>query len=144
MNPSQYLRKVQTLSILDLVEECLAELDKDGKVTALVHEQLGEGKRGDGTQMPRYSYLTKKSKQERGTILMGERIALIDTGEFWKSFFTEVGENFISIDSKDWKRDELVQRYGDEIFLISKPQMSELATLVRPILKRKIDQHFAQ
>jgi hypothetical protein len=73
---------------------------------------------------------------------MGERIALIDTGEFWKSFFTELGENFISIDAKDWKRDELVSRYGEEIFLISKPQMSELASLVKPLLKVKTDAHF--
>jgi len=144
MNPSQYLQKVRTLNILDLVEECLAELDKTGKVTELVKEQLGQGKRGDGTLMPRYSYLTLKEKQAKGRTIMSDRIALIDTGEFWQSFFTELGENFISIDAKDWKRDELVQRYGAEIFLISKPQMSELATLVRPILKRKIDQHFAR
>jgi hypothetical protein len=142
MNPSQYLKKVQSLSILDLIEECIYELDKEGKVTELVKEQLGEGKRGDGSYLKKYSPLTIESKRKRGTIIMGERIALIDTGEFWKSFFTELGENFISIDAKDWKRDELVSRYGEEIFLISKPQMSELASLVKPLLKAKTDAHF--
>ena len=74
---------------------------------------------------------------------MGERIALIDTGRFWGSFFSSIYQGSIEIDSKDRLRDELVSRYGQEIFLISKPQMNYLASIVRPKLEAKINQYLS-
>jgi len=112
----------------------------DEEIIKLIQEQLTEGKRGDGSTMPKYTTSTKQSKLKRGTILMGERIALIDTGEFWKSMFANIYDGSIIVDSKDWKRDMLVDRYGDEIFLISKTQMEYLASLVNPLLNAKIKQ----
>ena len=75
---------------------------------------------------------------------MGERIALIDTGEFWQSMFSYIGSGMIEVGAKDWKESTLIDRYGEEILLISKPQMSHLADLVRPKLTAKIQQFLAQ
>lgn len=144
MNLLQYTQKTKTLDVLALVEDCLADLDKKGIVTGLIHEQLEEGKRGDDTLMPRYSYLTLKEKAAKGRTSRTDRISLIDTGAFWKSMFTDIGYGTLSIEARDWKTDMLIDRYGKEILLISKSQLSHLATLVQPLLKVKIDQHYAQ
>ena len=139
----QYRQKVQGISenLILWIEEILESLDKD--IVKLIHEQLEEGKRGDDTLLPLYKESTKKMKAERGTILMGERIALIDTGQFWNSFFSSIYQGSIEIDSKDRLRDELVGRYREEIFLISKTQMNYLASIVQPKLKTKINEYLS-
>lgn len=143
MNPSQYRLKIQAIrtNLIPWCEEILKGFDKE--IVGLIQEQLAEGMRGDGTQMPRYSFLTKQSKLKRGTILMGDRIALIDTGEFWQSMFSYIGSGIIEVGAKDWKESTLIDRYKPEIFLISKKQMSHLADLVRPQLTAKIQSFLA-
>lgn len=144
MNLLQYTQKTRSLDLLSLVESCLVELDKKGEVTRLIHEQLEQGKRGDDTLMPRYSYLTLKEKAAKGRTTATDRISLIDTGDFWKSMFTDIGYGTLSIEARDWKTDTLIDRYGENILLISKSQLLHLATLVYPILKAKVQQHYAQ
>jgi hypothetical protein len=143
MTITQYRQKIQGVSanLILWTEEILDILDKE--IVTLVHEQLEIGERGDGSLLPLYSETTKSDKRERGTILMGERIALIDTGRFWKSFFSSIYQGAIEVDAKDRLRDELVERYGEEIFLISPKQMSYLAGLVRPKLEARINQYLS-
>lgn len=145
MTVQQYRQKVQGISenLIDWVSDILEnDLEKD--VLDLVKEQLGEGKRGDGSSLPYYNPRTLISKKRRGAVIMGNRIALIDRGQFWASFFLNVYQGSIIVDADDKKRDMLVERYGDEIFLISKKQMEYLSTLVRPLLMAKINQYLAQ
>lgn len=145
MNVIQYRQKVQGISenLINWVSDILEnELEKE--VTDLIRVQLSEGERGDGSLMPLYSKFTIQSKLERGAIIMGDRIALIDRGDFWRSFFVDVSGGLIKIDAASLLRDELVKRYTDAIFLISKKQMEYLSTLVRPILMAKINQYLAQ
>jgi hypothetical protein len=139
----QYRQKIQGIgeNLILWTEEILDGLDAE--IIRLVQEQLAEGKRGDGSLLPLYKESTKKMKSESGGILMGERIALIDTGRFWGSFFSSIYQGSIEVDAKDRLRDELVGRYGEEIFLISKSQMDYLASLVRPKLTIKINQHMS-
>ena len=114
------------------------------EIVGLIHEQLQEGKRGDGTMLPLYKTPTIISKKERGTVIMGARIALIDTGDFWKSMFTDVGYNSLTIDAKDWKKDMLIERYGEAILYIDPKNQEYLSTLILPRLKAKFDETFAK
>ena len=115
MTIRQYTEKIRLIreNLILWIEDILESLE----IVELVQEQLAEGKRGDGTLLPLYSSNTIQDKKERNAILLGSRIALIDTGEFWKSFFTTIYQGSIEIDAKDWKRDRLVERYGEEIFI---------------------------
>lgn len=144
MNLLQYRNKTVSLksNLIPWIEEILKGFDKE--IVKLIQEQLTEGKRGDGTLMPPYSYLTKQSRAKAGNPVKGERISLIDYGDFWGSMFSYVGQGMIEVSSKDWKESMLVQEYGESIFLISKTQMQHLASLVRPKLDAKIAQHYAQ
>lgn len=80
MNISEYLNKLKTFNLLTEIEEIINENEK--QVVELIERQLAEGRRGDGTLLPLYKEATKIIKREKGTILLGDRISLIDTGDF--------------------------------------------------------------
>ncbi len=141
MNVREYLSKLKTFNLLTEIEAIINDNEK--KVTELIQQQLSEGKRGDGTLLPMYKESTKIIKRERGTILLGDRIALIDTGEFWDSIFATAYKGSVEIDAKDWKRDELVARYDEEIFLLSKESLEELSELIHIELKKRWNEHIS-
>jgi hypothetical protein len=141
MNVREYLSKLKMFNLLTEIEAIINDNEK--KVTELIQQQLSEGKRGDGTLLPMYKESTKIIKRERGTILLGDRIALIDTGEFWNSIFATAYKGSVEIDAKDWKRDELVARYDEEIFLLSKESLEELSELVHTELKIRWNEHIS-
>jgi len=123
------------------VEAIINENEK--QVVELIERQLSEGRRGDGTLLPLYKETTKLIKQQTGGILLGDRIALIDTGEFWDSIFATAYKGSVEIDAKDWKRDELVARYDEEIFLLSKESLEELSELIHTELKKRWNEHIS-
>lgn len=129
-------------NLIPWCEEILKGFDKE--IVKLIQEQLAEGKRGDDTLMPPYSYLTVQSRKKEGRPVKGERISLIDYGDFWNGMFAFIGQGMIEVGSKDWKESMLIQEYGENIFLISKTQLEYLSSLVRPQLEAKITQYLAQ
>ena len=137
MTIGEYRKRIIGVSenLILWVEEIL----EDVEIEKLVKEQLEEGRRGDDTLLPLYSYMTRQEKERKGR--PSDRITLLDTGDFWNSFFATIYQGSIEVDAKDWKRDMLVERYGEEIFMISKTQMSEIARIVRPRLEQKIKQY---
>lgn len=141
MNVREYLSKLKTFNLLTEIEAIINDNEK--KVTELIQQQLSEGKRGDGTLLPLYKESTKIIKMEKGTILLGDRIALIDTGEFWNSIFATAYKGSVEIDAKDWKRDDLVARYDEEIFLLSKESLEELSELIHTELKKRWNEHIS-
>ena len=144
MNPLQYLQATRQVrsQLLSIIETALEQLEPE--IVKAVQEQLAVGKRGDETYLKKYSPLTIKRKTEQNRIIMGERIALIDTGDFWNAMFLEVINGTFSIDSKDWKRDELVVRYGEEIFMLSDKQAEHIAGLAFPIIQEEVAKIYAQ
>lgn len=116
----------------------------DDKVVTLVQGQLAEGRRGDGLLLPHYKESTKLIKKMNNTILMGERIALIDTGEFWKGFFASTYGGGIEVDSKEWKRDMLVERYGEEIFQLAPDSLETLVEDIFPSLQKKVHDYLSR
>ena len=141
MNISEYLSKLKTFNLLTEVEEIINENEK--QVVELIERQLAEGRRGDGTLLPLYKEATKIIKREKGTILLGDRISLIDTGDFWESIFATAYKGSVEIDAKDWKRDELIARYGDEVFLLADDSLEEISKLVYTKLKQRFNEHFS-
>ena len=137
MTIGEYRKRIIGVSenLILWVEEIL----EDVEIEKLVKEQLEEGRKGDDTLLPLYSYMTRQEKERKGR--PSDRITLLDTGDFWNSFFATIYQGSIEVDAKDWKRDMLVERYGEEIFMISKTQMSEIARIVRPRLEQKIKQY---
>lgn len=133
MNALEALRnKVQNLNLVQMAEVAINSFDKE--ITDLVRVQLSEGRKGDNTLMTKYSRNTIKSKSERGTILMGERIALIDTGDFWNSFLSQARSGKLFVSATDWKTDELISRYGKSIFdLDNESQIKLKELLYKPI-----------
>lgn len=75
---------------------------------------------------------------------MGERIALIDTGEFWQSMFATPYDGMVEVDAKDWKRDELVERYGEEIFQLLPAQWKHIYSLAETEYKHRVYQWLNQ
>ncbi len=141
MNVREYLSKLKTFNLLTEIEEIINENEK--QVVELIERQLSEGRRGDGTLLPLYKETTKLIKQQTGGILLGDRIALIDTGDFWESIFATAYKGSVEIDAKDWKRDELVARYDEEIFLLSKESLEELSELIHTELKKRWNEHIS-
>lgn len=119
-----------------MLTETLESHEED--ITDAIKEQLRYGKKGDGTLFEKYSPLTIQKKQENGRVIMGERIALIDTGDFWQSIFATPYDNMIEIDAKDWKRDELVERYGEVIFQLLPEQWKHIFSLVEEEYRKKV------
>jgi hypothetical protein len=56
-----------------------------------------------------------------------DRVTLKDTGDFYESFFISADNEGFFIDATDWKRDELVEKYGAEIFGLTDKNKTYLA-----------------
>ena len=125
-----------------LVEETLNQLAPE--IVKLNQEQLAEGQRSDGSKMPLYKPITKQRKQEEGRTLTGDRISLIDKGDFWKSFFVKAENGKLLFDATDRKTEELIKTYGELVFGLSGIQKEALAELAKPILYEKILKYLRQ
>ena len=133
-------RLSKNLSNLDLVQVIGDTFEfYDKQITDLARVQLSEGKKGDGTQFDFYKPATVKIKKERGTILMGERIALIDTGEFWSKLITDSFGGSLIIDNKDrGLLAELESRYGDKILSLTAESRSQLIQMMLPDIQSRV------
>jgi len=86
-----------------------------------------------------YRPLTIRIKTEKGQPT--DRVTLRDTGDFHGSFYVEANNDGFRIDAKDWKRDELVRKYGSQIFGLNDENKNELAhEIMLPDLINKIRQ----
>lgn len=122
-----------------LVEESLNELSDE--IVQFNKEQLREGKRSDDTLLPYYSNRTINIKQSKGRIIMGRRIALIDTGDFWGSMWAKAENGNLTIFADDYKTIMLAERYGDKIFGLDPENHDLLKFRLFEILKPKINSY---
>jgi hypothetical protein len=85
-------------------------------------EQLQKGIRSDGVNLPDYSPISVS--------VFGKRagpMTLKDTGEFYEGFYLDTSKWPIQFDSKDDKSAMLQDRYGHEIFGLTKENKTEFA-----------------
>ena len=132
----QLSQRLQNLNLIQILEDVLDSMH--GKIVILIQEQLAEGRKGYDSLLPKYRPFTIRKKLEENSIIMGERIALIDEGDFWRGMFAVVEGGSIFIDSTDWKSEMLIDRYGEEIFQMSSESLKSIVSEVFPEFKKKV------
>lgn len=84
-----------------------------------------------------YHPLTIQIKSEKGQPT--DRVTLRDTGDFQQSFTLTADNQGFTIDADDWKRDELVEKYGEDIFGLTEENKIKVASeILLPELINKV------
>lgn len=131
---------MRSLDLVQMIEQILNSEEKF--ITDLIREQLSEGKRGDGKDLPKYKRATILSKKEAGTFISKSgRIALIDEGDFWRSLISEASGGYLMIDARDYKYSRLIKRFGREITLLDIESRSKIVKRIHPQLKVMAHEH---
>jgi len=119
---------------LDMEKLCAdVVISKKELVMSLNTDQLFQGQRADGSVLPDYSFVS--------VTVFGKPngpIRLYDTGDFYRGFIFTTSKFPLSITSTDEKSKELEQRYGSEIFGLTRENQEELADIyLLPELAKK-------
>lgn len=93
--------------------------DSEGIITAYNKQQLQDtGENSFGVKLSdiggEYSPFTIEIRKKKGK--QTKHIDLFDKGDFQGDFYIDIKSDSAVIDSKDAKRDELVERWGIELF----------------------------
>lgn len=84
-----------------------------------------------------YSPVTIEEKRMRGQPY--NRVTLRDTGDFESSFYIRYSGDSFEITASDWKTDDLVRKYGKEIFGLNRDNLDELIrSYILPFLREKL------
>ena len=116
-------------------------------VELISEEQLFEqGIRGDEVSIADfapYSPLTVQIKQAKGQPT--DRVTLRDTGDFHGSFFIKVGSDHFEVKATDWKTEELVKQFGEEILEFTDENLNEVIwSYIYPALMLKLREALRQ
>ena len=127
------------LKVLKFDEMCAEAVVENEKHAAdLNRQQLFQGERADGTEMPPYSFVSVNYfNKPNGPI------RLFDTGDFYKGFIfaskTGTAKFPLFLTSTDSKTNELQSRYGKEIFGLTEINMAGFAKVfVIPTIGKKL------
>jgi len=132
-------KKVKTIHIEKTVLEIVKK--ESNFVTDLnTDDQLGlQGIDSLGKSLGTYRPFTIEKKQgQSGFAGVTDHVTLFDVGDFHKSFFVKSNSFPIVIDAKDSKRDELADKYGEDIFGLTERSKTELNDVVIPQLQNLI------
>jgi hypothetical protein len=123
MKPFDRLTKlnIDFNAILKRVLERHAEEIED-----LNRNQLTQGKRSDGSQLPPYTPAYAKRK---GKALTPK--TLNDTGTFHNEIFTTFFEKSFNVESNNWKSDIIESNWGQKIFGLTDENKRKLAEMIR-------------
>lgn len=102
-------------------------------------DQLDKGRDRIGVPLPQYTPAYRKRKKK----LTGKDRRNPDlylTGDFWRKFTVVVADGFpIRITSTDTKTEDLVSRYGENIFGLSEVNTKKFAAFVKPLILKEIE-----
>lgn len=115
----EYVSQLQKLksSVPRQAYEIVGRL-QDKIIPFITERQLYEkGIDGKGKFLGHYSPYTIALKKQKGEVY--SHTTLLDTGDFYEGFFALGKAQTIVISSKDSKRAELVERYGNDIFTLT-------------------------
>jgi hypothetical protein len=112
--------------------------DTAGQYINLQKEQMFAGINEEGFPIqPPYAARTVAIKKKKGQPT--DRVTLKDTGDFYSDMFLDVRDNDFVIDSADSKTDELLKKYGEEIFgLTEKNQDQYVEENLEPVFQERI------
>ena len=105
-------------------------------------DQMLEGKNKKGARIGRYRSGAYARMKEVMNPLPGFGVPdLRLTGEFFKQIYVDIRDNTVIVDSTDEKTQSLVNKYGEEIFGLSKNTKSEFIKKdLRPVFMKKISE----
>lgn len=128
------------LKSLDIYEELqlfFETIEIETLVKELQQSQLNEGKRGDNTEItPEYTPFTKRIKQAKGQ--PSDRVTLKDRGDFWNSIKTSPTDRFVEIYATDYKTNDLLAKYGDEVLGLNENNIAILQDKFKDYIITKI------
>lgn len=139
MGVQWFIKRLEDLEndkLIEFMQECLNDNNKF--ITDLNKKQLEKGIKSDRSYMKEYSYRTIKQRQLEGNPVKGELIALYDTGNFWKGFWAIATDGKLELLSSDSKTNELISRYGENIFGLTESNFEILGEKIMPQLKQKV------
>ena len=116
MNLFEFQKNLKKISLKKIYSECMKELEAE--IIDLNHSQLEVGKDSESALLPEYEDQERyySFKQSIGS-KSGRRYDLKLEGNFYEAFFGKIESNLdYTIDSKDEKRDKLVDLTSIEIF----------------------------
>lgn len=124
----------------DMIVEFLMEIldSVNNEIISLNKKQLEKGQKADGSFLREYSQRTIKQRELEGNPVKGDKIALFDTGDFWKGIWAKAYDGKLSIFSKDSKTELLVSEYGESIFGLTEENFNKLGEIVIPKLRMKV------
>ena len=98
--------------------ELIAERLQSEIISFITERQLfDKGIDGKGKRLKPYSPLTITIKKQKGKVF--NRTTLLDQGDFHKGFFLFAKGGFMFFSSKDFKTPELIEKYGEDIFVLT-------------------------
>lgn len=129
--------KVQLLDLRSSVPEIINDTEAELKMAQ--KEQLGEGYRADGRLItPKYSAMTELLKAKKGQRY--DVVTLHDTGDFWASIEARADKSKIHWEARDWKFEQLVDKYSDKILGLDRDYLGVYTDEVfRPELKQYVE-----
>lgn len=110
----------------EIIEEITNQPETQEFLIKVLQEQLFEtGADGNGETLGKYSFLTVQIKRAKGQPT--DRITLVDTGEFYHSYFIDAFRGGFIIDADGQKDDtNLFDKYGDDILKPDEETLEEI------------------
>lgn len=109
MNLVQFAKKVDTLDMDAIISQAFEQTKEE--LAEINRERMDDGIKGDGTYMPKYSFISQTVYGYPDT-----RIKLKATGDFQNAIRITIDGTVIKTDSADEKSRMLQDRYGESIF----------------------------
>ncbi len=116
------------------VKDLIIELNTNGQL-------FEKGERSDGSVIGQLSPFTISLKINKGIpIPPGNRIGLLETGNFYDSFFVTVGDTYLEItaDTVSIYDQDLTEVYGKKIIGLSEQSKAILVDFIKPIYVEEI------
>lgn len=126
---------VKKLKSFDVEKGLLIILKKESNfITDLNTDQLGQdGIDSLGKSLGEYRPFTiDKKRNKSGLSGITSHVTLFDEGDFHRSFFVDASSFPVEIDARDPKRDELGDKYGEDIIGLTDESQSELNEVILP------------
>jgi hypothetical protein len=129
---------INRLKKFDTEKELLSVVKQNELVLTDLNTQdqlFQKGINSKGTSLPGpYAPFTIEYKRFRGQPT--DRITLRDSGDFYEGFFVNATKFPIEIDSRDSKRNDLVQEWGVDIFGLTDSSQSEFNKHILPDVQK--------
>ena len=118
------LRQITRQSVKERFQEAIRR-ELDAGVLDMVASNWQQGLKGD-KRIGEYRSESYAAMKRLMNPTAGGKVDLIYTGAFSGALFIPQDENIINVDSSDSKRNELVAKYGDDIFDLSNSQEADI------------------